>query len=266
MSPEGGRPTGTSSSLHPLLSALPWPYLDEPGQPEVPNFADVVFPHEDVPGGQVPVDVILLFQVAHALGHLCCNAHQLRDGQGFLIRVCRGQGRPGWVGPARAKSSLQTPALRGGAGTKGRWPDLKLELWTHCSPCGGLLGIRATTVHTYPLEFPSGNPHWSNRNLKTYVQRCSSQHYLHGFNNNRRLSGRGTPTWWCTDRQDFISDEQLVIQETACSDQVKSTANVAVLKYSPRGGIGRVGGRRKREEIWGYMYAYGWFTLLYSRN
>ena len=23
-----------------------------------------------------------------------------------------------------------------------------------------------------------------------------------------------------------------------------------------RGGIGRVGGRRKREEIWGYMYTY----------
>lgn len=60
------------------------------------------------------------------------------------------------MGPARAKSSLQTPALRGGAGTKGRWPGLKLELWTHCSPCGGLLGIRATTVHTYPLEFPLG--------------------------------------------------------------------------------------------------------------
>ena len=29
-----------------------------------------------------------------------------------------------------------------------------------------------------------------------------------------------------------------------------------------RGGIGRVGGRRKREEIWGYMYMYSWFTLL----
>ena len=30
----------------------------------------------------------------------------------------------------------------------------------------------------------------------------------------------------------------------------------------PRG----VGGRHKREEIWGYMYMYSWFTLLYSRN
>ena len=31
-------------------------------------------------------------------------------------------------------------------------------------------------------------------------------------------------------------------------------------------GIGRVGGRLKREGIWGYMYTYSWFTLLYSRN
>ena len=31
---------------------------------------------------------------------------------------------------------------------------------------------------------------------------------------------------------------------------------------SSPGGIGRVGGRRKREEIWGYMYMYSWFTLL----
>ena len=31
-------------------------------------------------------------------------------------------------------------------------------------------------------------------------------------------------------------------------------------------GIGRVGGRGKREGIWGYMYMYSWFTLLYSRN
>ena len=29
-----------------------------------------------------------------------------------------------------------------------------------------------------------------------------------------------------------------------------------------RGGIGRVGGRCKREEIWEYMYMYSWFTLL----
>ena len=29
-----------------------------------------------------------------------------------------------------------------------------------------------------------------------------------------------------------------------------------------RGGIGRVGGRCKREEIWGHMYMYSWFTLL----
>ena len=27
-----------------------------------------------------------------------------------------------------------------------------------------------------------------------------------------------------------------------------------------------VGGRRKREGIWGYMCTYSWFTLLYSRN
>ena len=27
-----------------------------------------------------------------------------------------------------------------------------------------------------------------------------------------------------------------------------------------------MGGRRQREEIWGYMYMYSWFTLLYSRN
>ena len=33
-----------------------------------------------------------------------------------------------------------------------------------------------------------------------------------------------------------------------------------------RGGIGRMGGKRKREEIWGYMCTYSWFTLLYSRN
>ena len=37
-------------ALPPQLSTLPRPYLDEPGQPEVPNFADVVFPDEDVPG------------------------------------------------------------------------------------------------------------------------------------------------------------------------------------------------------------------------
>lgn len=85
----------TAHAPPPQLSTLPHPYLDEPGQPEVPNFADIVFPHEDVPGSQVPVDVVLRFQVAHALGHLCCNVHQLRNGQGFLIRVCRGQGRPG---------------------------------------------------------------------------------------------------------------------------------------------------------------------------
>ena len=33
-----------------------------------------------------------------------------------------------------------------------------------------------------------------------------------------------------------------------------------------RGGIGRVGGRRKSKGIWGYMYMYGRFTLFYSRN
>ena len=31
-------------------------------------------------------------------------------------------------------------------------------------------------------------------------------------------------------------------------------------------GIWRVGGRCKTEGIWGYMYMYSWFTLLYSRN
>lgn len=85
----------TARALPPQLSTLLRPYLDEPGQPEVPDFADVVFPHEDVPGSQVPVDVVLRFQVAHALSHLCCNVHQLRNGQGFLVGVCRGQGRRG---------------------------------------------------------------------------------------------------------------------------------------------------------------------------
>ena len=30
--------------------------------------------------------------------------------------------------------------------------------------------------------------------------------------------------------------------------------------------VGRVGGRRGREEKWEYMYMYSWFPLLYSRN
>lgn len=67
--PNGREPTGIPSFMHrgspapstlcPLPSTLQGPHLDEPGQPEVPDFADVVFPHEDVPGSQVPVDVIL---------------------------------------------------------------------------------------------------------------------------------------------------------------------------------------------------------------
>jgi hypothetical protein len=40
-------------------SILQGPYLDEPGQSKVPHFAYIVLPHKDVPGGQVPVDIIL---------------------------------------------------------------------------------------------------------------------------------------------------------------------------------------------------------------
>lgn len=46
-----------------------------------------------------------------------------------------------------------------------------------------------------------------------------------GFNN-RHLSGRGTSTWWPTDYQDLISDEHLMIWETAYNDQVESIPNV----------------------------------------
>lgn len=48
--------------------------------------------------------------------------------------------------------------------------------------------------------------------------------------NNRHLSGHGTSTWWLTDYQDFISDEHLMIWETACNYHMESIPNVAILK------------------------------------
>lgn len=95
-------PTGIPSSVHGMPHCAPGPpgpYLDEPGQPKIPHFANVVLAHEDVPGSQVPVDVILRLQVAHALGHLGGDVHQLQDGQGFLIRLCRGKGTGSAGGP-----------------------------------------------------------------------------------------------------------------------------------------------------------------------
>lgn len=83
--------------------ALPLPYLDEPGQPKVAHFADIVLSHKNVSGGQVPMDVILGFQVAHALSHLRCNVHQFGNRQLLLLRVCGVTG-PGSAGQARTKS------------------------------------------------------------------------------------------------------------------------------------------------------------------
>ena len=38
------------------------------------------------------------------------------------------------------------------------------------------------------------------------------------------------------------------------------------LRFLKKRLLGRVGGRCKREGIWGYLYTYSWFSVLYSRN
>ena len=57
------------------------------------------------------------------------------------------------------------------------------------------------------------------------------------------------------------------VKQIASGKQPHGTGRFAWCFVSTkRGGIGRVGGRRKTEEKWGYMYMYSWFMLLYSRN
>lgn len=50
-------------------------YHEDPGQAEVGHLADVVLAHQDVPGRQIPVDVVLQLQVGHAGRHLGRHLH-----------------------------------------------------------------------------------------------------------------------------------------------------------------------------------------------
>lgn len=43
---------------------------EDPGQAKVGHFANVVLAHQDIPGSQVTVDVILELQVCHTGCHL----------------------------------------------------------------------------------------------------------------------------------------------------------------------------------------------------
>lgn len=47
--------------------------LDDPGQAKVCDLAVQGFVHQDVGRAHVPVDVVLLLDVGHALGYLPCS-------------------------------------------------------------------------------------------------------------------------------------------------------------------------------------------------
>lgn len=65
-------------------SMLPTPpsrrgtYHEDPGQAEVGHLADVVLAHQNVPGRQIPVDVVLQLQEGHAGCHLGRHLHLVR--------------------------------------------------------------------------------------------------------------------------------------------------------------------------------------------
>jgi hypothetical protein len=59
--------------------------LDETGKAEISNFDQVILANEDVPGGQITVNVILRLQVSHTGRNLRAHVDQVRELQDLLV-------------------------------------------------------------------------------------------------------------------------------------------------------------------------------------
>ena len=54
-------------------------FLDEPSQSEISDLANIILSNQNVPGGQITMDVVLRLEVGHPSGDLCSHVDQLRQ-------------------------------------------------------------------------------------------------------------------------------------------------------------------------------------------
>lgn len=137
-----------------FIPPAPTPTLMSSGQPEVPNFADIVFPlRRDVPLAARSRGCSLRFQVAHALSHLCCNVHQFKWA-GLSSESAEARGSQGEQDSARPSPLCRLCAQGRGWG-KGA-DGLISNSWN----CGATAGLAEVDSQHITLGISSGNQHF----------------------------------------------------------------------------------------------------------